>query len=267
MGIYEFPGFDPVALDLGIFQVRWYALAYIGGLMGAWRYGMWLAKRPPGLLTPKHIDDFLIWATLGVILGGRLGYVIFYKPAYYLENLAEIPQMWNGGMSFHGGLAGVILAAVLFTRRHGIAFFALADILAAVTPIGLFLGRIANFINGELWGRPTDGSFGVIFRHAGDMPRHPSQLYEAVLEGLLLFVILTILVVPMQARRRVGLASGVFMIGYGLSRMLVETVREPDEFIGLLAFGTTWGQWLSMPMVALGLYLVIRGMRRPPVDA
>lgn len=267
MGPYEFPAFDPIAFSIGPLVIRWYALAYIGGLMGAWRYGMWLAKRPPDLLTPKHVDDFLIWATLGVILGGRLGYVIFYKPAYYLENLLEIPQMWNGGMSFHGGLAGVILAAILFARRRGIAFFALADILAAAAPIGLFLGRIANFINGELWGRPTDGPFGVIFPHAGNVPRHPSQLYEAALEGLLLFIVLAVLVIPMQARRRVGLASGVFLIGYGLSRMLVETVREPDEFIGLLAFGSTWGQWLSLPMVALGLFLVVRGMRRPPVDA
>jgi len=266
MGPFEFPNFDPIAFSLGPIVIRWYALAYIGGLVGAWRYGMWLAKQSPNLLTPRHVDDFLVWATLGVIIGGRLGYVIFYTPGYFLENPLEILQMWKGGMSFHGGLVGVILAAVVFARRHGIAFFAFADVVCATAPIGLFLGRIANFINGELWGRTTDGPFGVIFPHAGPLPRHPSQLYEAALEGLLLFVILTILVIAFRARRRVGLTSGVFLIGYALSRMVVETVRQPDDFIGLLVFDTTWGQWLSLPMLGFGLFLVVRGVRRPPVE-
>ncbi len=265
MGPYVFPEFDPVLFQIGPFAIRWYALAYIFGLVGAWRYGIWLARRVPKLVTAQHIDDFLVWATFGVILGGRLGYVFFYQPGYFLEHPLEIPQMWNGGMSFHGGLVGVITAMILFARRRGLAFFALADVIAATAPIGLFLGRIANFINGELWGRETDVSWGVIFPRAGPNPRHPSQLYEAFLEGLVLFVVLTLLVLAWRARWRVGLTSGAFLVGYALSRMMVETVRQPDDYIGLLAFGSTWGQWLSVPMLAFGLFLIARALMRPPV--
>ncbi len=260
-----FPDFDPIALQIGPLAIRWYALAYITGLIGAWRYGIWLARRPPDLLYPLDIDDFLTWAVFGVIIGGRLGYVVFYAPDYFIENPLEIPQMWKGGMSFHGGLVGVMAAMFIFARRRKIAFFVLADVVTATAPIGLFLGRIANFINGELWGRVTDGPWGVVFRRIGDQPRHPSQLYEAALEGLLLFIVLAVMVNAMGARRRVGLTSGVFLAGYALSRMLVETVREPDEFIGLLAFGSTWGQWLSAPMLAAGLVLIVRAYRRPEV--
>jgi phosphatidylglycerol:prolipoprotein diacylglycerol transferase len=193
--------------------------------------------------------------------------VFFYQPAYFLEHPLEIPQMWNGGMSFHGGLVGVIFAMMLFARRRGIAFFALADVIAATTPIGLLLGRVANFINGELWGRTTDVPWGVIFPRAGPSPRHPSQLYEAFLEGLVLLIILSLLVLVWRARWRVGLTSGAFLVGYALSRMIVETVREPDGYIGLLAFGSTWGQWLSVPMLAFGLFLIGRACIRPTVPA
>ncbi len=267
MGPFAFPEFDPVLFQIGPFAIRWYALAYIFGLIGAWRYGIWLARRAPNLVKPEHIDDFLVWATFGVILGGRLGYVFFYQTVFFLENPAQIPQMWNGGMSFHGGLVGVITAMILFARRRGIAFFALADVIAATTPIGLFLGRIANFINGELWGRTTDVSWAVIFPHAGPLPRHPSQLYEAFLEGLVLFTVLSLLVLVWRSRWRVGLTSGAFLVGYALSRIAVETVRQPDDYIGLLAFGSTWGQWLSVPMLALGLYLIGRACMRPTVSA
>ena len=267
MGPFIFPDFDPVAIQLGPLAIRWYALAYIAGLIGAWRYGIWLARRPPDLVKARDIDDFLTWAVIGVILGGRLGYVIFYTPGYFIDNPLEILQMWEGGMSFHGGLVGVLSAMLLFARRRGIAFFALADLVTATVPIGLFLGRIANFINGELWGRVTDGPWGVVFRRIGDQPRHPSQLYEAALEGLVLFIILAVLVISLRARWRVGLTSGVFLAGYALSRIVVETVREPDSFIGLLAFGSTWGQWLSLPMLAAGLVLIARAFVRPTLSA
>ena len=264
---FVFPEFDPVIFQIGPVAIRWYALAYIVGLVGAWRYGIWLARRKPYLVTPQQIDDFLVWGTLGVILGGRLGFVFFYQPAYYLANPLEIPQMWNGGMSFHGGLVGVILAMILFARRRGISFIAFADVIATTVPIGLLLGRIANFINGELWGRETAVPWGVIFPKVGPNPRHPSQLYEAFLEGLVLLIVLSCLVLIWRARWRVGLLSGVFLVGYALSRMAVETVREPDSHIGLLILGSTWGQWLSVPMLLLGVYLIWRACARPPVAA
>ncbi len=267
MDPFVFPNFDPVIFQIGPFAIRWYALAYIVGLVGAWRYGIWLARREPNLVTAQHVDDFLVWATVGVILGGRLGYVFFYQPVYFLAHPLEIPQMWNGGMSFHGGLIGVITAMILFARRRGIALFALADVIAATAPIGLLLGRIANFINGELWGRETDVPWGVIFPHAGPNPRHPSQLYEAFLEGFVLLIVLSCLVLAWRSRWRVGLTSGAFLIGYSLSRMAVETVRQPDDYIGLLVFGSTWGQWLSVPMLLFGVYMIGRALVRPPVAA
>ena len=264
---FVFPDFNPVILQIGPIAIRWYALAYIVGLVGAWRYGIWVARREPHLVTSQQIDDFLVWATLGVILGGRLGYVFFYQPTYFLANPLEILQMWNGGMSFHGGLLGVILAMILFARRRSIAFFAMADVIATTAPIGLLLGRIANFINGELWGRETNMPWGVIFPFAGPNPRHPSQLYEAFLEGLVLLIVLSCLVLIWRARWRVGLVSGAFLVGYALSRMAGETVRQPDSHIGLLVLGSTWGQWLSVPMLLFGIYLIWRAYVRPPVGA
>ncbi|MDE0813857.1 MAG: prolipoprotein diacylglyceryl transferase [Alphaproteobacteria bacterium] len=261
----DFPNIDPIIFQIGPFALRWYALAYVFGLVGAWRYGIWLAGRKPHMATPQQIDDFLVWATLGVILGGRIGYVLFYQPGYFFANPLEILQMWRGGMSFHGGLLGVATAMILFSRRRAIPLLGLSDIVAAAAPVGLFLGRLANFINGELWGRTTDLPWGVVFPRGGPLPRHPSQLYEAVLEGLVLFSILAVLVNVGRSRFRPGLTTGVFLIVYALSRILVETVREPDSYIGLLAFSTTWGQWLSLPMLALGLCLVWRARRRDPV--
>lgn len=267
--------FDPILVNIPlpftdhVLPIRWYALSYIVGLLAAWQYCMRLASKPPNLVTPKQIDDFLLWATLGVIIGARLGIVLFYKPDYYLPNPVEILKVWEGGMSFHGGLVGVIIAMVVFTRRHLIPFLALTDIVCAAAPIGLFLGRLANFINGELWGRPTDVPWAMIFPNAPDrLPRHPSQLYEAGLEGVALFLILTVLVLgPWKSLRRPGLATGVFLAGYALARGFVETLREPDSYIGLLSFGTTWGQWLSLPMLVGGAYLIWRALKREPVSA
>ncbi len=268
MGPFQFPDFDPVAIHIGPLAIRWYALAYVVALLAGWRYCMRLAKRPPQLVTPLQVDDFLVWATLGVILGGRLGFVLFYQPGYFVANPLEIVKIWKGGMSFHGGLLGVLLAMLVYARRQGIMLLALADLVTAATPIGLFLGRIANFVNGELWGRTTDVPWGVIFPRASSEPRHPSQLYEAGLEGIVLFVVLAALIFsPVQALRRPGLVSGVFLAGYGAARVFVEFFRQPDPFLGsggFLAFGTTWGQWLSLPLVIGGIYLIARAFRRAP---
>ena len=257
--------FDPVALQLGPIVLRWYALAYVTGLLLAWRYCMRIADDAPHIVTRQHFDDLFVWIVLGVVLGGRLGFVLFYKPDYYLDHPLEALQMWRGGMSFHGGLLGVILAVLLFGWRRGTGFWALADVCSAAVPIGLFLGRIANFINGELWGRPTDVPWAVIFPRAGPEPRHPSALYEAALEGIGLFVLGWVLVFVFKARWRPGLISGAFLLGYALSRIIVETVREPDAFIGFLPFNTTMGQWLSVPMALFGLFMIARALARPPV--
>jgi len=256
-----FPAIDPVLIQIGPFAIRWYALAYIVGLLIGWRYCLQLTGRPPRLVTRDHIDDFFLWATLGVVLGGRVGYVLFYQPRHFLEHPLDILAIWEGGMSFHGGLVGVILAMYLFARRRGIRFLALTDIVASATPIGLFLGRLANFVNGELYGRPSDVPWAVIFDRTdpSGLPRHPSQLYEAALEGIVLFLVLFATIRVVRALERPGLVSGVFLIGYGLSRFLVEFFREPDPQLGYLLGGTmTMGQILSLPMLALGLFLLAR---------
>jgi phosphatidylglycerol:prolipoprotein diacylglycerol transferase len=251
----DFPAIDPVLITIGPFAIRWYALAYIGGLLIAWRYCRWLAARPPQSVSADAFDDFLLWATLGILLGGRLGYVLFYKPDFYLAHPQEILFIWRGGMSFHGGLLGMVAAEVMFARRRGLAVLALADIVAGAVPIGLFLGRIANFINGELFGRPSEVPWAMVFPRGGPLPRHPSQLYEAALEGLVLFLVLH-LMVRARALERGGTLTGAFLIGYGLSRILVEFAREPDEGLGFIFGGITRGQLLSLPMLLAGLALV-----------
>ncbi|MBK8909485.1 MAG: prolipoprotein diacylglyceryl transferase [Rhodospirillales bacterium] len=257
-----FPNVDPVALEVGPVVIRWYALAYLVGLLLAWWYVRALAKRTSGAAALQDIDDFLVWATLGIILGGRLGYMLFYNFENSVQDPLTIFQIWRGGMSFHGGLIGVIVATVLFVRRRGIRLLPFADLIACAAPIGLFLGRIANFVNGELFGRASDVPWAVVFPHGGSEPRHPSQLYEASLEGLLLFVMLYLFWRTEGVRQRPGVLSGIFLVGYGVARNTVELFREPDAHIGFLLSGTTMGQWLSAPMILLGLYLIIRGSRR-----
>ena len=260
--LLPYPQIDPVLVEIGPIAIRWYALAYIVGILLAWRYCRWLTTKSPSGLEAKDMDDLLLWATLGVVLGGRLGYIVFYNPGYYLENPLQILVLWQGGMAFHGGLIGVLVAIGLFARSRGVRYFELADIVGAATPIGLLLGRIANFINGELYGRPADVPWAMIFPQGGPEPRHPSQLYEAGLEGLVLFLFLWVLV-RRGALERVGAISGWFLIGYGLARIFAEFFRQPDIQLGFLAFGTTMGQWLSVPMVLVGIALVVWSRRRP----
>lgn len=262
MSAIAFPILDPVLFEIGPFAVRWYALAYIVGILLAWRYGLYLARRPQAQITPQQFDDLLLYATLGVILGGRLGYVLFYKPGYFIEYPAEILMVWQGGMSFHGGLLGVIIAMLLYARAQKIAFFAIADIAACATPIGLFLGRLANFVNGELYGRPTELPWGIVFPDGGPMARHPSQLYEAFLEGIVLFAILFLVARFSDALLRRGFLSGLFLVLYGLFRSLVEILREPDAHLGYIG-GVTMGQILSLPMILIGLLFIWQAQRRP----
>ena len=262
--VLKYPDFNPVAFSIWIFDVRWYALAYITGLVLAWIYCRWMAKLPPRLLKPVDFDDFLLWATLGVVLGGRLGYVLFYKPEYYLSNPLEIAFIWHGGMSFHGGLLGVLVAIGLFARSRHVSYFTLSDIIGAATPIGLCLGRIANFINGELFGRIADANlvpWAMVFPQGGPFPRHPSQLYEALLEGVVLFIVLHIMV-RKGALERTGLVSGSFMIGYGLARIVAEFFRQPDDFLNFVLPGITMGQVLSAPMVLIGIGVTVWALRR-----
>lgn len=253
-----FPHFDPILVSFGPIAIRWYALAYVVGLLLGWRIMRRLVRLSPEAATADDVDDFLVWATLGVVIGGRLGYVFFYNPAHYAANPLAALAVWHGGMSFHGGLVGVVAAGMLFVRRRGIKALPFADRIACVAPIGLLLGRVANFVNGELWGRPSDAPWAVVFPRGGPAPRHPSQLYEALLEGVVLLAVLLILVRNARARQSAGLLTGIFFLGYGIARIIAEFFREPDIQIGFLAGGTTMGQWLSVPMVAAGIVLLVR---------
>ncbi|CAA7612279.1 Prolipoprotein diacylglyceryl transferase [Candidatus Terasakiella magnetica] len=258
-----YPQIDPIAVQLGPFAIRWYALAYITGLMLGWRVVKFLSARPPFAMTEAEVDDFLVWATLGVVLGGRLGYVIFYKPLHYLQNPLEIPMVWQGGMSFHGGALGVIFAIILFSRMRGRNLFQVGDVICCVVPIGLFFGRLANFVNGELFGRiAPDFAWAMVFPHGGPLPRHPSQLYEAGLEGAVLFGVMMLLWKVTDIRHRAGALSGVFLAGYGIARIISEFFRQPDAHLGFLWGGATMGQLLSLPQVAVGLILLVWAWRR-----
>lgn len=257
-----FPDFNPVIVQIGPFGIRWYALAYILGLVLGWRLARRLAQLPPVVATPLQVDDFLTWATLGIVLGGRLGYVLFYQPSVYLAHPARIFEVWQGGMSFHGGALGMAVAITWFCRRNGIRLLAFADRVAVCVPIGLGLGRVANFINGELWGRPAPDwlPWAMMFPTTGGgmVPRHPSQIYQALLEGLLLFAVMFTLSRREALRARAGLLTGVFLVGYGVARIIGECFREPDAFLGFLAFGATMGQVLSIPMLLAGAWLIAR---------
>jgi phosphatidylglycerol:prolipoprotein diacylglycerol transferase len=257
-----YPHIDPIAIQLGPFAIRWYAIAYIAGLLSGWRYVKWLVTKSPRAMREEAVDDFLVWATLGVVLGGRLGYVLFYKPAYYLSHPFEVLAVWQGGMSFHGGALGVIVAIVLFSRRRGYDLFAVGDVICCAVPIGLFFGRIANFINGELFGRVApEVTWAMIFPGGGPDPRHPSQLYEAVLEGLVLGLLLFALWRYPRLRERTGVLAGVFLAGYGIARIIAELFRQPDAHLGFLFAGVTMGQLLSLPFVVVGGALVLWRMR------
>lgn len=263
-----FPDIDPVALELGPLVIRWYALAYVAGIVLGYIYVGWLNKKFP-YFSQKAKDDLILYAVLGVILGGRTGYVLFYNLPYFLDHPAQIFQVWQGGMSFHGGLLGILVSFWLFARKYKLNWLKIMDYLAAATPIGLFLGRLANFVNGELYGRATDGPFGMVFPRSDGLPRHPSQLYEAALEGAVLFVILFFLATRTRALRYTGIIGGTYLAGYGLSRFLVEFVREPDAQLGFLQLGLTMGQWLSLPMIVVGLLCVAtaKGRYRLPPPA
>lgn len=250
--------------NIGPFALRWYSMAYLFGWGLGWYYMLQLIKKKGAPCTPAQIGDFAFWAMLGTILGGRLGYVLFYNLDQYLRKPGDILAVWDGGMSFHGGFIGVSLATYWFCKKQNIAFFRFTDLLACVSPIGLFLGRLANFINGELFGRTTDSEIGMVFPRGGPLPRHPSQLYEAALEGLVLFFLLWYLFNFTQIRKKPGVLTGIFIIGYAIARTTVEQFREPDNHLGFL-YGTsflTMGQMLSIPMVILGLYLIFRPKRK-----
>ena len=272
---FVFPDIDPVLISWGPLAIRWYALAYIAGLVIGWRYIVSMVETPglwkgPAPLDREMVDDALLWAALGVILGGRIGYVLFYNPAFYWAHPLDALKVWHGGMSFHGGTLGVIVAMWLFARSRKFSPLTMLDLVTAAAPVGLFFGRIANFINAELWGRVTDVSWGVIFCNqrialehggfcpAGDLPRHPSQLYEAALEGIVLFLVLRLLTHKTNALRKPGTVASMFLAGYGVARTFVEFFRQPDEQLGFLyGHWLTMGMLLSAPMVLLGLALFI----------
>ncbi|MBI2707240.1 MAG: prolipoprotein diacylglyceryl transferase [Proteobacteria bacterium] len=256
-----FPNINPIAFQLGPFAVHWYGLAYVVGILGWWQYSLWLTKRFPSM-TRQLIDDYLVWAVVGVIVGGRLGYVIFYNPSKYMTNPLEIFQVWKGGMAFHGGLLGVVIATAIYAKRRGIYFLNFSDLACCGIPIGLFFGRIANFVNGELYGRMTDVSWGIVFPQGGPFPRHPSQLYEAFWEGLVLFFLLSFGALYTRWGHRRGLLTGIFLTGYALARITAECFREPDVFLGYFAGGFTMGQILSLPVLGFGLFLSIRALLR-----
>lgn len=291
--LIPFPNISPELFSISIggfdFALRWYALAYMAGILIGWRMATALLKRPAlwhdqPPMTPRQLEDLLTWIILGIILGGRLGFVLFYQPGYYLQNPAEILRIWQGGMAFHGGLLGVVIVSVIFIRRHQIYLPSAADVIAFAVPPGLFLGRIANFINGELWGRPTDLPWGVAFPGPaaqfcptveGICARHPSQLYEALLEGLILGLLLLWLIYRRGALKTPGLVTGLFFAGYGIARFLVEFVRQPDaQFISegnplglawhINGIGLTMGQFLSLPMILFGLWCIWWARRKRP---
>ncbi|MCX5618301.1 prolipoprotein diacylglyceryl transferase [Bombella sp. TMW 2.2543] len=260
-----FPGLDPVAFQLGPLVVRWYALAYIMAFVIALPLARRLVQLGPKVASKLAVDDFLVYAVLGVLLGGRLGYVLFYRPLFFLAHPLEIVATWKGGMSFHGGAAGVIIALALFTWRRGLNFLAFSDRIVVVVPIGLALGRCANFINGELWGRPVASAvpWAMIFPAVGPEPRHPSELYEALTEGVLLLIVLLLAVSRPALRARAGFLSGLFLFGYACARAFCELFRQPDDNIGFLAGGVTMGQILCLPMALAGIGLMVYAFRRP----
>jgi phosphatidylglycerol:prolipoprotein diacylglycerol transferase len=269
IAVIPFPAFDPVLVTIGPFAIRWYALAYICGILIGWLYARALIRNEklwggPAPFSVLDFDDFILWVTLGIILGGRTGYVLFYNLPHFLANPVEILQVWKGGMSFHGGFLGCVVAVILFARHRGIPMLSLGDITCAVGPIGLFLGRLANFVNGELWGRPSDVPWAMIFPTGGPLPRHPSQLYEAGLEGLGLLLLLWLLM-HAGALKRPGLTIGAFAVGYAIARSFCELFREPDPQLGFLWGGLTMGMLLCIPLFIAGVGFIAYALRAEPL--
>ncbi|MEP1209373.1 MAG: prolipoprotein diacylglyceryl transferase [Rhizobiaceae bacterium] len=267
----SFPAIDPVLIQIGPFAVHWYGVAYVVGIVLGWIFAkrvvsnpaLWPASGSP--IKPIHLDDFLTWAVIGIIAGGRLGYVLFYNLGYYLSNPLQIPAVWDGGMSFHGGTIGSIIAMVLFARSRGFSAYSLLDVIATASCFGIFFVRIANFVNSELWGRTSDVAWAMVFPNGGPLPRHPSQLYEAGLEGLVLLCVLALLIFRFGKLKNPGFVSGTWVVGYGLSRIVVEFFRQPDAHIGYLAGGwLTMGMILSLPMLAIGIWGMVSSKNRPP---
>jgi len=266
--VLPFPAINPVLIHLGPLAIRWYALAYIVGIIAGWYYARVIIASErlwggPAPMTVIDFDDFVVWITLGIILGGRTGYVLFYNLPHFLENPLQMFELWNGGMSFHGGILGCSVAIILFALKRHIPILSLGDVTAAVAPIGLFLGRLANFINGELWGRPTDVPWAMIFPNGGPVPRHPSQLYEAMLEGAVLFIVLG-LMVRAGWLKRPGVITGSFALSYGIARIICEFFREPDVQLGFLWGGLTMGMLLCIPLMLGGIVILAVAFRRRP---
>lgn len=259
------PQFDPIAFQIGPLAVRWYGLMYLVGFALFMLLGAWRARQPWRGMNRREVEDLLFFGVIGVILGGRLGFVLFYQPDYYLAHPEDIVKVWQGGMAAHGGIIGVILAMLWFARSRAKPFWQVADFVAPLVPLGLMTGRIGNFINGELWGRVADPAvwpWAMVFPQAGDgLPRHPSQLYQAGLEGLALFVLLWVYSLSPRPR---GSVAALFLVGYGLARFAAEFARQPDVYLGLRALGLSQGQWLSLPMIAAGLALFVWAWRRSP---
>jgi phosphatidylglycerol:prolipoprotein diacylglycerol transferase len=267
--VIPFPNFDPILVSFGPVAVRWYALAYIAGILIGWVYVRAIVRTPrvwggAAPLTTADYDDFILWVTIGIIAGGRIGYVFFYNPAYFAAHPFDSLYLWKGGMSFHGGFLGCVLAVIAFARHRGLPTLSLGDLTCAAAPIGLFFGRLTNFINGELWGRPTDMPWAMVFPAGGPQPRHPSQLYEAFLEGVVLFALLAALV-RAGALRRPGLITGSFALAYGIARSISELFRQPDVQLGFLWGGLTMGMLLSIPLMIAGLALIAFAMRHEAV--
>jgi phosphatidylglycerol---prolipoprotein diacylglyceryl transferase len=268
--VIPYPAINPILISIGPFAVRWYALAYIVGIIAGWFYARAIIASErlwggPAPFTVLDFDDFVIWITLGIILGGRIGYVLFYNLPLFAAHPIQIFELWTGGMSFHGGVIGCAVAIVLFALRRHIAMLSLADVTAGVAPIGLFLGRLANFINGELWGRPSDLPWAMVFPNGGAVPRHPSQLYEAMLEGVVLFIVLGLLM-RAGALKRPGVVTGAFALGYAIARITCELFREPDVQLGFL-WGSQWltmGMLLCIPLLLAGLAILAFALTRAP---
>ena len=255
--MFQFPDINPIAIDFGSIKVSWYALSYIIGILSSWYFILKIIKIKKIEISNKIISDLISNCMIGVILGGRLGYVVFYNPEYYFDNLIEIFKIWNGGMSFHGGFLGVIFAIIYSSKSSNIPIIMFSDLISIVSPIGLFFGRIANFINGELFGRVTNHYFGIIFPNGGKLPRHPSQLYEAFFEGLVLFFIMIFLMNKSKFFEKKGFLTASFIFFYGTFRFFIEYLREPDRHLGLIYFEFSMGQILSLPMIFSGLYFMI----------